>query len=220
MAASWEHRFVAKLDDFPYLLLRLVESPPDQDCPVRRAVARRALAVHPCCLLRRFSDLTVKWVGHFELQLERARDEGTCAPDLFSATLMLRAALPVDTQEIEGMNSILQTMASRATTMRIPLASDRMQVKKSQKLSVEECLECHEDVVAFVASPENLGRFEEGPPDAVPAPARAPECPHKKGALVVLAARYALSIHRTVFPEATAVWDAPNLQPFLVWRML
>jgi hypothetical protein len=63
---------------------------------------------------------------------------------------LLKLLLPIDTQSLEGMNSILQALAKRAPRMLLPLLNARMSIKKNAVPSVSECANLDANVSAML----------------------------------------------------------------------
>ena len=83
----------------------------------------------------------------FASELQVVAQDGRVPLNLFDALLLIRAQLPLDVQEIEGMNSVLQVMGHRAHNMYVPLASDRLQLKKGDTITADECTSLHDNVM-------------------------------------------------------------------------
>ena len=65
-----------------------------------------------------YMDFTRKFLAMFDADLQNVADTGLCPLALFVFVLVLRSQLPSDTQDIEGMNSILQWMTKVAPTIK------------------------------------------------------------------------------------------------------
>eukprot|EP00959_Pyramimonas_sp_CCMP1952_P454518 9470029-Pyramimonas_sp.AAC.1 len=138
---------------------------------------------------------------------------------------MLRAQLPIDTQEIEGMNSILQCMSDRAPFLKLPLASDRMQIKKASRITPDDCVCLHHAVVAKQQETTYLHRFEKLEDGVLNQLAQTADdhdpCPHEAGPLQVLAIRFALGAARDLDVDVGKVWTVgqENVPDFVIcWK--
>ena len=74
----------------------------------------------------------------------------------------------MDTQEVEGANSVLQRMATLAPGLRHALASDRLRNRKGDSITAAECCALHEQIMEYSQSQEHAGRFENGGGPPVP----------------------------------------------------
>ena len=93
-------------------------------------------------LARRDSDASLKLMVAFQQEIEVMRHTGACPPALHIAILLLRAALPIDTQDIEGRNSQLQAMSRGAAYMALARASDRMQLDGGARSRLRSWCSC------------------------------------------------------------------------------
>eukprot|EP00959_Pyramimonas_sp_CCMP1952_P129643 2711272-Pyramimonas_sp.AAC.1 len=126
--------------DFPFLFLKVLEEPSAERSETRKTIASLLLEKRDCCLEEMHGDLSLKAKAMFRDAWETMRDTGTCRADLYAWLLILRSRMPFDTQEVEGMNSVIQIMTRIAPSMRLPLTSHRVRIKKGDPISVEECI--------------------------------------------------------------------------------
>ena len=181
-AASWDFRFVTPVSAFPLLLLWFVEKPCDQPDHKRQSVATLLLDASGESLVGRHSDVALKIRNRFKGEIKIVKESGTCPLPLYSAVLLIRSSMHGDTQDLEGDNSILQVMTSRARRMRIALASARMQLKRGQQLTAATCSAMHHQVLAYHNTEQNAARFNpvivyEDKLPKLPPPAEEPEVP-------------------------------------------
>ena len=88
------------------------------------------------------------------------RDTGRCTVQLSTALVMWRSTLSLDTQETEGWISEVQLMSKRAPALELPRASDRAQLRKGTKLTAQQCIEVHDQVVEQMQTYDHLYRFQ------------------------------------------------------------
>ena len=165
IAASWEERVHGPSCDFPLLLLRMLESPQGQFCEVRQQVAQSLLDLLEQGaekLIRRHSDVTVKLCSLYKTKFEHAAATGTCEPDLYIALLTLRRVCPLNTQDIEGNNSELQELIRRSPFIKWARASDKIQLKSGDEITVQELVDLHEETQAYMKTLDYLHRFLPG----------------------------------------------------------
>ena len=123
----------------------------------------------------------------FDAELQVVADTGRCPPILYLFLLLWRARLPCETQEVEGLNSIIQFMTQSAprpllflasyftlkmaaiqtktiTMITIPgsklaLITDRLRNKVGDNMTADEASSIHTFVLAHMTSPSYLYRF-------------------------------------------------------------
>ena len=71
---------------------------------------------------------------------------------MFTSLLLFRARLPIETQEIEGWNSIVQKMTKVAPNVKVALVSDRLKNKCGDYMTPSECTDIHGAIVEFMGS--------------------------------------------------------------------
>eukprot|EP00959_Pyramimonas_sp_CCMP1952_P074928 1565791-Pyramimonas_sp.AAC.1 len=113
---------------------------------------------------------------------------GECSERLYAWLLVVRSRLPHDTQDVEGMNSVLQRMCDIAPNMHIPLASDRMRIKMGARISAEEAVELHPAIMDTLRSLKYVQRFA-SMPAILAAPAPLPIADGERAALAAPAGR-------------------------------
>ena len=129
------------------------------ECPNRQSIARLLLDTEDCCLVKPTTDFALKMKHAYFNDFEVMATHGTCSGGLFMCMLMVRAKLPSQNQDLEGMMSILQRMGKSAPHMGQALASDRMCMKKSDEHSAAELAGIHELVEAEMSSQNHHFRF-------------------------------------------------------------
>ncbi|CAK0876362.1 unnamed protein product, partial [Prorocentrum cordatum] len=193
--AQWAERIVARVGSFPLQLLVALKSPLAVDDPARREMAGRLLAAHACCVEDGFSDVAVKTREIFKEEFRIMRDTGTCPASLAQWIALLRSNATVTTQEIEGMNSVIQAIGKAAPFIHLPLVAARIGLKKGDALSAEECVARHAEARLFQGAEENNNRFANALPVAdVAAPGPYAGCPHRATEHALQAARFAKSL--------------------------
>ena len=161
--ASWSLRFGPLANDFPHLFLVALERPPDAECAKRKALAGALLSRCHLCLARgaRFGcDISLKLRRLFYDDFTIMASTGKCTWMLFLSLLVLRAAMQAETQEVEGWNSLVQTMCRRSPAMQWPLANSRMNIKLSPRISPSSCASVMPQVGAYMSSTGFAGRFQ------------------------------------------------------------
>jgi hypothetical protein len=210
LVASWDLRF-GKIGKWPLKLLLLVERPASEVDERRRQLAKELLDTPICCLRSSclFSDAPEKVRDSFGAQLREVVATGKCPADLHSFLLLVRSHLALDTQEIEGANSVLQAMAKAAPQLRTGLASDRMKIKKGDPMKPDDALAFHPAVKLRMRSDGHINRFAALSLVEVPAEEKIAACPHTAMASRLAAHQYALALGRNFGTDVRAVW-APN----------
>ena len=164
--ASWTFRVLEPCASFPMLFLKLLEEPMDAESSTRQDIAEMFLDMPDCCLKGcegASSDVAFKLRKRFHDDFTSMRTSGKCTALLWTTLISIRSMLSADVQEIEGCNSLLQVMCSRAPNMSLPLASARLCIKKSTPLRPDECLALHGAVVPFLHSEAAESRFQPVP---------------------------------------------------------
>eukprot|EP00959_Pyramimonas_sp_CCMP1952_P295781 6186711-Pyramimonas_sp.AAC.1 len=95
----------------------------------------------------------------FTEELDIVVETGKCPLNLYQFMILVRAATPFETQEVEGMANVLQHMCPPAPGLRIHLASARMALKKGDAISVIECVDFHGAANKALQDEEHLLRF-------------------------------------------------------------
>ncbi|CAK0813601.1 unnamed protein product, partial [Prorocentrum cordatum] len=176
--AGWRARVLERTESYPLRLLRALEDPSGAASELRKDIAYDLLRAQPGDLSALGGDLALKVRDIFLYDWATMQISGECSPRLYAWLLVLRSKLPHDTQDVEGMNSVLQRMCSIAPRMKLPLASDRMRAKMGDPIAPEECVQLHAAVLDHMASEAYAGRFAELPPlGDHAAPIAPPEAP-------------------------------------------
>lgn len=154
----------------------------------------RGLGQSDCCLFLKDTDLFVKLRKCFANELQVVAQTGKVPLKLFDA-LLIRAQLPLDVQDIEGMDSVLQVMGQRAHNIMVPLASDRIPLKKGDPITAEECTSLHDSVMVAMAKGVESGRRLPVLPDRSPPELDVLPCHHVVGAMPIVCARFARAMY-------------------------
>jgi hypothetical protein len=107
--------------------LRLCYSKPDEFCDFRKAVAAELSATPDDGL----DDMTRKIKHHFGDQLMHSAQTGFIHCDLHQLLDDIFEMFMTDTQEVEGINSIIKKITDIAPAIKLALLSDRVVIKKS-----------------------------------------------------------------------------------------
>eukprot|EP00959_Pyramimonas_sp_CCMP1952_P100233 2096159-Pyramimonas_sp.AAC.1 len=113
-AAEWHYRVYAGLRSYPLCLLRVLDYPKDARYDARQNLARTFLDESAVNLHSNTSDVSLKLRMAFRPEWEEMAASGQCPTVLWTWLVLFRAAIPIDTQDVEGFNSILQLMSDRA----------------------------------------------------------------------------------------------------------
>ena len=125
-AADFCMRMGSQVKQFPLLLVWLVFSPWNVVCQHRRRVAAQVLT-H----IEKDDGITWKLPQVFRQELEHCVNTGMLLNDeLWNLLNGLTKMLIIDTQEVEGMNSILKRNVTIAPAILLPLAAARVMIKK------------------------------------------------------------------------------------------
>jgi hypothetical protein len=212
-AAAWDFRYTKKLKSFPLQLLVLVEKPANEVDDERKQVAVLLLETSPCCLLHQspWSDVPIKFETFFDAELRTVAETGTVPRRLYASLLLLRSKTSLDAQDMEGANSVLQTMAKAAPTLRMALASDRLKIKKGDAISVAECVGLHHLVLHHQNTVQHSDRFVSPCLNDVPAEKQVAPCRHKVTELYVHAVRMSSSMVTHIEVNCGTVWSFSKL---------
>ena len=156
--ASWDHRFSKEVSSFPLILLKLLEEGSEEPSEMRKSLAEVWLEATDGELLTKYCDVPFKLRKLFASEIAVVRATGKVPHNLFGFLLLLRSMIPVDTQDIEGMNSVLQTICRQAPFIHMSLACARMSIKFGQDISVRECTDMHAVVVEYMHTDEWINR--------------------------------------------------------------
>ena len=102
-----------------------------------------------------YMDFSIKFVALFLWELQQIASTGFCPIRLFVWLLVLRSQMPADTQDVEGMNSVLQWMTKCAPTLRQPMVSPSIYQQRNVVYGfVWNC-----NLVSEFVSPKSQSRF-------------------------------------------------------------
>ena len=110
--------------------LNLVSAPPHEVCERRSNIAAALLGMDACCLHSdsAWSNVHIVLFKRYWDEWGIVRDTGRCPGRLFASVLMIRYQMEFDTQDREGLNSVIQAMATAALALKHSLHSDRQRV--------------------------------------------------------------------------------------------
>jgi hypothetical protein len=184
-------------------LLLMVQSLPHIVDPTRQRVAGEVLDANLCCLKARFlTDCPSKLRILFAAEFQVARVTGTCPIKLYKALLVVRSRWSIDTQDVEGYNSVLQAICNAAPNIKHALVSDRLRAKLGDPISPTECCDMHGSVVALMNSEAHVQRFS-GDIVAAPSEYVPKTCEH-------------LQVDVAVYRFQLGVKSRSSLSPFFV----
>lgn len=106
--ADYDRRVMKRLDSDPYRLLLFAEAPPDQSCPKRQQLAQTLLETAPEALHITAAKIKVL----FGKALRYVARTGCCSAPLFITMRFVACFWKGDTQEIEGINNLVQLFAN------------------------------------------------------------------------------------------------------------
>ena len=158
--AAWTMRFLRLASEFPHVLLKALVQHHDVDCPRLRALA--AALLHGCeaCLLRDAGGFAVKIRKLSFEDFTIMANTGKCTIMLYMVLLVLRCTMQAETQEIEGWNSLVQSMCRRSPKMHWPLTNSRMNLKLSPAISAASCAAVVDQVEKCMKTPGYAVRFQ------------------------------------------------------------
>ena len=206
LLASWQFRFTDRFKLWKQICT-LAAKDPYEECPDRMSVAQSWISSPDCCLSSASRDIPRKIKKLFAEELQLVSVDGRVPLRLFELLLMIRAQLPLDVQDIEGMNSVLQIIGKRAPKLAVPLAPDRIQLKKGTPISAEECTALHDQVVVSMQSHEQSHRHLPAIPSKSPPEHEHVLCKHGVGRVSMLAVRYAHAMYAHRVLGASTVWS-------------
>ena len=128
-ASELHRRVEAMTASYPAKLAWLVfTNDPVTPCDMRRKIAKELVESRPELLDEHF---TRKFVSLFREDLELSKKSGCIEPMLFQLLSEAFRMLPLETQEVEGINSIVKRIVKIAPSIKLPLLSDRVLIKKA-----------------------------------------------------------------------------------------
>jgi len=137
LASEFDRRIASYVHSFPLRIFGLVLSPHDRACENRACIADDLLNLHAGgAASGRTTDglpdgFTLKFVALFQGLIEQTRATGFLDPELHAFHTSLSERVPLDTQRIEGMNSMVKRCVKLAPNIGLPLLSSRIQIKKA-----------------------------------------------------------------------------------------
>eukprot|EP00959_Pyramimonas_sp_CCMP1952_P297716 6227881-Pyramimonas_sp.AAC.1 len=143
VATAFSVRILRRTRSVPLKLLNLLEGDPREPRDVRKDIASELLDLDDCCVGRPDSDIAVKYKHFYRSDFELVQSTGCVPVGLYGALLFLRAKIPLDNQELEGLASLLQHMCRLAPRSSHTLISDRVVIKKGDPISASECESLH-----------------------------------------------------------------------------
>eukprot|EP00969_Alexandrium_andersonii_P026269 1146270-Alexandrium_andersonii.AAC.1 len=127
-SADFHKRFTLRLQSLPLTLLWLVRQPPGTPCAKRKEVAGQLLATLDDDV---FHDSTeFKIASTLQPWLQASKSTGRLDPRIHEMFTYIAHLLPADTQEIEGMNSIIKRTMTIAPGIGLELLNTRTLLKK------------------------------------------------------------------------------------------
>lgn len=128
-ASELNRRIVSVVDAYPAQLAWLFFSRPDVACQKRQEICGQLLVRRSERLLD--EAFTCKFCFLFEDELRAGATSGFLSENLHQLLTELFALLPLETQEVEGTNSIIKKIYELAPNIHLPLMSDRVLIKKA-----------------------------------------------------------------------------------------
>lgn len=129
MSANFHMRFELPMSSYPYLLLWFVKAPPHVCCEIRRRVAANLLEAPLDTLDAGFSR---KLLHLCLVDITAAANDGQCSIRLYNLIHDVSSVWEVDTQDIEGTNSIVKRLGMLAPNMTWDLLAARITIKKTE----------------------------------------------------------------------------------------
>ena len=217
VGASLGFRCTSIGTSLPLTLLLMLEVAAHIKDTRRQTVARLVVETPSCCLTAPMpylcggpSDAAAKLKSICLEEFKVVMRTGQAPLNLFYALQVWRSQLRTDSQPAEAMHVLLQGMRKVAPTLGHSLASDRMQIKLGDPITVTECLSLHKASIEKITSAENLARFK--PIDSrVPDECTFKYCEHTNPWLLHTSLGYARPVQR-LLPIGSAqlfVFDRP-----------
>jgi hypothetical protein len=205
-ATGWFFRVIEKIESFPLLFMFFLRNRPDEVDNVRAQLSQRLLDTPDCCLESLYSDLAVKVKIRFGTELLYVvQNQGRVPTELYVYLLSYRSQAPLETQDIEGRASYIQTMAKRAPYLQIALASHRMSLAMGLGIGAEECTNLHGQVTELVKSDHWANKFvPSAHVGATPPPSAVVVCPHARTATHLWSVGVSLDAYRRFGTELSA----------------
>ena len=177
MLCDYCRRFLYPMRAYPCILMWLVHKGPTVQCPNRQACASDLLSAGEHDLDQTSSKIR----AIFHRELMEAQGNGCLHPNLWRLLRQVATHWTLDTAEIEGVNSIIKTVSSRAPYIGWTLMSARIANKKNTtallsqdfaaagpdavKAFLQTCTNHHDQARALLA---NTSRFDMVDVDSYP----------------------------------------------------
>jgi hypothetical protein len=205
-ATGWLFRVIEKIEQFPLLFMFFLRNKPEEVDTVRVQLSKRLLDTPDCCLEFLYSDLAVKVKIRFAAELLYVvQNQGRVPTRLYIYLLAYRSQAPLETQDIEGRASYIQTMAKRSPHLQIALASHRMSLAMGLDIGAEECTNMHGEVLALLSSDCWGNKFAPSAAHmgATPPQSAVPVCAHARTADQLWGVGVSLDAFRRLGKELT-----------------
>eukprot|EP00969_Alexandrium_andersonii_P173615 7675694-Alexandrium_andersonii.AAC.1 len=128
MAADFHLRFSRRVSEYPWKVFWLVHVPCDEPSKARQAIATELQTLRDDMIGSQF---VVKLRRTFAGELARAAADGTLDGELWHLLRSVGRAIGTDTQQLEGVNSMVKHMTKLAPNMKLRLLSSRVVIKKT-----------------------------------------------------------------------------------------
>ena len=205
----WWFRFVKVCEDFPLLLLRIVEEQPETCCEVRKNIANLMLGVCPHCVDTNMHDgITPVVLSTYNAEVRSMSIDGKCPRSLHSFMSVIRARLAGHTADVEGMHYTLQVMCNRARNLGIASADQRMALKfgDGARATATSCSDMSSAVDAEIEEARHMHRYapvvgNDG--HDIPQPYLAAGCELHMGRAWRLETAVSLSLSQSVYRQCT-----------------
>ena len=115
-------------NNFPFAFLWFLENGPVVVGTVRRRLAVALLSMKHVDMWSQFDDITEKLREAFLAECQEIARDRKCTTNVLGVLMLIRAAMPVDAQHMEGMTNVLQVMCKLAPRMETTLANDRLAI--------------------------------------------------------------------------------------------
>ncbi len=175
LSCDFDRRIGSLSDKFPYRLAWLIWRPHDVPCDCRRALSAYLVSVVYASQVS--GDLTtLKVIVIFEQELVAAASSGMLDYELWVVVTSMFGHLHTDSQEIEGVNSILRRIVTIAPSIQQQLLSSRLQIKKHlgeqtrHAKTESECKEIRSQIAASAVQGHYFASEQSKDKDAEKAP--------------------------------------------------
>jgi len=156
-AAAWDTRFTLEMEQLQYRVLLLPEKKSSERDPRRIDIAN-ALLERPAALLQQNldEDVSFKLGQMYSEELEVVSRTGCVPHSLYAWSLIYRANLDDNTEDIEGLHSRLGRFSSR---IQQPAADAKMSIKAGAQTSPSEAVNINARITEFMDSEEHSTRY-------------------------------------------------------------